>query len=158
ITEPYLAQAARWPSSGRHIMAQYDAASIIVYQAYRPAIGRFAATHGYFGGELSLTRMGWIKPGFLWMRYRWGGGTQSGQEAVLAIRLQRTAVDTILAEAVHSHFMSEVYGDEAAWRAALERSSVRLQWDPDHDPAGKPLERRAIQLGLRGEALQRYSR
>lgn len=28
-----------------------------------------------------------------------------------------------------------------------------MQWDPDHDPYGKKLERRAIQLGLKGNAL-----
>lgn len=28
--------------------------SIVVYQAYRPAIGHFAAEHGYFGGEFKL--------------------------------------------------------------------------------------------------------
>jgi len=37
-------------------------------------------------------------------------------------------------------------------------SQVRLQWDPDHDPSGAPLERRAIQLGLRGEALPKYAK
>ena len=35
---------------------------------------------------------------------------------------------------------------------------MRLQWDPDHDPSGAKVERRAIQLGLRGEALARYAR
>jgi len=39
---------------------------------------------------------------------------------------------------------------------SVATSDVRLQWDPDHDPAGRPLERRAIQLGLRGNALHRY--
>jgi hypothetical protein len=32
-----------------------------------------------------------------------------------------------------------------------------MQWDPDHDPSGTKLERRAIQLGLRGEILQAFS-
>ncbi len=35
---------------------------------------------------------------------------------------------------------------------------MRLQWDPDHGPTGGSLERRAIQLGLQGEALRRYSK
>jgi hypothetical protein len=35
---------------------------------------------------------------------------------------------------------------------------VRLQWDPDHSPTGEKLERRAIQLGLRGGALARYAK
>jgi hypothetical protein len=34
---------------------------------------------------------------------------------------------------------------------------VRLQWDPDHHPSGAKLERRAIQLGLRGAALESFA-
>jgi hypothetical protein len=37
-------------------------------------------------------------------------------------------------------------------------SDVRLQWDPDHGPSGNPVERRAIQLGLRGDILARYAK
>ena len=69
-TTPYVVQQATWPAEGRHILAQYDGQSVIVYQAYRPSIGNFAAQHGYFGGEFSFTRMSWIKPNFLWMMYR----------------------------------------------------------------------------------------
>lgn len=57
---------------------------------------------------------------------------------------------------MHSSFVREVYGDEAAWKQAVKRSSVRLQWDPDHGPRGNKLERRAIQIGLRGPEVQRY--
>lgn len=64
ITEAYLTQLARWPKSGQHILAQYDDSSVVVYQAYRPSIGHFAAQHGYFGGGFSFSRMSWIKPGF----------------------------------------------------------------------------------------------
>ena len=35
---------------------------------------------------------------------------------------------------------------------------MRLQWDPDHGPSGAPLERRAIQLGLRGPVVEKYVR
>ena len=31
ITEPYLAQEERWPKQGRHILAQFDAESVVVY-------------------------------------------------------------------------------------------------------------------------------
>jgi hypothetical protein len=41
VTEPYLVQVSRWPASGRHILAQFDDESVIVYQAYRPGIGHF---------------------------------------------------------------------------------------------------------------------
>jgi len=158
LTEPYLTQHPRRPRAGRHILAQYDASSVIVYQAYRPEIGHFAALHGYFGGEFSLTRMSWIKPNFLWMMYRSGWGTKSGQEVTLAIRLQRSAFDTILAQAVASSFTPVKYATPAAWQQALAASSVRLQWDPDHDPSGAPLRRRAIQLGLSGETLANFAR
>jgi hypothetical protein len=157
-TETYGENVERLPSTGRHIIAQYDDESIIVYQAYRPTIGHFAAEHGFFGGEFSLNRMSWIKPNFLWMMYRSGWGTKSGQKVVLAIRLHRAAFDHILSLAVHSSFVESVYGTQAQWKNALSTSSVRLQWDPDHDPAGGQLERRAIQLGLRGEVLRQYSK
>lgn len=158
ITEPYLTQLARWPQTGRHILAQYDEESIIVYQAYRPAIGRFAAKHGYFGGEFSLSRMSWIKPGFLWMMYRSGWASKPGQEVILAVRLKRSAFDDILSQAVHSTYTQEVYGTAEAWKQAVESSCVRLQWDPDHDPSGAKVERRALQLGLRGAVLAHYAR
>jgi hypothetical protein len=72
ITEPYLAQAGRWPATGRHILAQYDDRTVVVYQAYRPEIGHFAAKNGYFGGAFSLNRMSWIKPNFFSWLSDWG--------------------------------------------------------------------------------------
>jgi len=155
-TEAYRSQTARWPQAGRHILAQYDATTVVVYQAYAPEIGRFAAEHGRFGGPFSYERMSWIKPNFLWMMYRSDWGTKRDQEITLAVRLRRDAFDLILAEAVHSAHLPEVYGSEAAWKARLAHAQVRLQWDPDHAPGGAKLERRAIQLGLRGDFLRRY--
>jgi len=157
-SESYRSQAARWPKTGRHILAQYDATTVVVYQAYMPAIGRFAAEHGFFGGPFSYERMSWIKPNFLWMMYRSGWGEKSDQEITLAVRLRRDAFDAILSEAVHSSYVPEVYESEAAWKGRVARSQVRLQWDPDHGPSGAKLERRAIQLGLRGDFLRRYGR
>jgi Domain of unknown function (DUF4291) len=155
--EPYLAQKDRWPATGQVILAQYDDDSIVVYQAYSPAIGHFAAKHGYFGGDFKLSRMTWIKPNFLWMMYRSGWGTKENQEVTLAIRLQRSAFDSILAQAVHSQYIPEIYQDQAAWNRAVKNSDVRLQWDPDHSPTGGKLTRRAIQLGLQGETAIKYA-
>src|SRR6187401_1352050 len=142
-TENYLSQLKRWPATGRHILAQFDHETVVVYQAYRPAIGFFAAQNKCFGGEFSFSRMSWIKPNFLWMMYRSGWGTKVGQEVTLAVRLRRDAFDEILRLAVHSSFTPEVYGTHEAWRRAVVGSDVRLQRDPDHDPAGSPVERRA---------------
>jgi Domain of unknown function (DUF4291) len=158
ITEPYRTQEACWPRTGRHILAQYDADSIVVYQAYKPAIGHFARKHGYFGGEFSFDRMSWIKANFLWMMYRSGWGTKEGQEVTLAVRIRRNAFDDILRAATHATFVPEVYPSHADWQESVAKSAVRLQWDPDHHPSGARCERRAIQLGLRGDMLARYAR
>ncbi|HEX8913474.1 MAG TPA: DUF4291 domain-containing protein [Humisphaera sp.] len=155
--EQHETQKARWPRTGRHILAQFDADSVVVYQAYRPEVGRWAVDHQQFGGPWSFNRMSWVKPNFLWMMYRSGWGTKPDQEVTLAVRLRRPAFDAILAAAVHSSFAPHAYPTEAAWTAAVADSEVRLQWDPDHSPAGGPLERRAIQLGLRGDVLRRYA-
>jgi hypothetical protein len=158
ITTIYTEQILRLPKSGRHIIAQFDDEGVIVYQAYRQTIGEFAATHGCFGGEFSLNRMSWIKPNFLWMMYRSGWGQKEGQEVVLAVKIKREAFDTILAAAVCSGYESDLYPTEKDWKHAVNRSDVRLQWDPDHNPTGGKLTRKAIQLGLRGDTLAAYAR
>jgi hypothetical protein len=158
LTEAYHAQQPHWPAEGKHILAQYDETSIIVYQAYRPHIGHYAASHGYFGGGFSLERMSWIKTNFLWMMYRNGWGCKENQEVTLAVRLQRAAFDELLRQAVPSTYQRHLYTSEAEWKEAIQNSQVRQQWDPDHDPSGRPMARRAIQLGLRSKALALYAR
>lgn len=157
LLEPYTTQVPSWPHEGRHILAAYDKENIVVYQAYRPEIGLFAAAHQRFGGEFSFSRMSWIKPNFLWMMYRSGWGTKEGQEVTLAVTIPRSLFDEILAQTVPSSFDVHRYASIEEWRAALAASEVRLQWDPDHAPDGKPQARRAIQLGLRGTMLRRYA-
>jgi len=153
---PYIEQAAHWPASGRHILAQYDDSTIIVYQAYGPAIGLFAIEHQCLGGEFKYRRMSWIKPNFLWMMYRSGWGVKPGQEITLAFRIPRPFFESVLAQAVPSTYDPELYPDKKAWKVDVARSDVRLQWDPDHHPSGKREPRRAIQLGLRREVLRDF--
>lgn len=155
---PYRQQKPEWPRSGHHILAQYDDSSLVVYQAYHPSIGLFAAQNGYFGGGFSYNRMSWCKPNFLWMMYRSGWGTKPNQEITLAIRLKRAAFDGFLAQAVPSSHDPNLYKSRSEWSRMVQTSEVRLQWDPDHSPSGGPLERRAIQIGLRGSALRAYGR
>lgn len=149
--EYYEKQKQRWPENGKHIMAQFDDKSIIVYQSYRPEIGNFAAKHQYFGGAFSYSRMSWIKPNFLWMMYRNGWGVKEGQEITLAIRLKRSFFDDILKNAFPSSNYIGLESNEFSKR--VKYTNVRLQWDPDHSPYGGKLERRAIQLGLRNDFL-----
>ncbi len=159
LTERYVNQAGVWPRSGRHILAQADAEGVIVYQAYKPSIGRYAVDYGYFGGEeFSYSRMSWIKTSFLWMMYRSAWGTKPGQEVTLAIRISRKFFDDLLAQAVESSFSLGQYSTQEEWQKAIHASSVRLQWDPDHHPSGAPLERRALQLGLRGQYLEKFGK
>src|SRR5262245_42726192 len=139
----YLDQVRDWPQSGRHILAQFDSDSIYVYQAYRPSIAEFAIKNQRFGGEFSFSRMSWIKPNFLWMMYRSGWATKEGQEHILAVRLRRTFFDELLRLAIPSSFSPQRFATPEEWQKAVASSDVRVQWDPDHDALGKPLEWRA---------------
>lgn len=157
ITEHWNDQQNQIPHSGQHILAQHTAETIVVYQAYMPAIAEYAVNHQQFGGpDFSFGRMSWIKPNFLWMMYRCGWCEKQNQERVLAITITRTLFDEILFQAAHSSFNSSVYASHDEWKKALAEKPVRLQWDPDHDPHGKPLTRRAIQLGLKDDVLQTF--
>jgi hypothetical protein len=145
-------------ANGRQILAQFDDDTINVYQAYCPRIGKFAVANGHFGGDFSYSRMSWIKPNFLWMMYRSQWGQAEGQEVVLAVRLKRHFFDSLLAKAVPSSFNADYFANHDEWTAAVARSDVRLQWDPDHLPTGEKCGRRAIQLGLRGPTLAAYGK
>lgn len=158
ILESYSEQIKVWPKDGRHILAQFDAESVIVYQAYHPSIATFAIERKTFGQDFSYARMSWVKTNFLWMMYRSGWGTKENQEVTLALRVRREFFDSLLATAVPSSWDPEQYATESDWSMAVQKSSVRLQWDPDHDPSGAPRERRAIQLGLRGKTLEAFGR
>lgn len=153
----YTEQLKEWPEKGHHIMAQYNDEEIIVYQSYRPSKGNFAVRNQYFGGDFKYTRMTWIKPNFLWMMYRNGWGTKEGQEVVLAVHLKREAFERYISKAVYSNFQEDLYPSLEDWKTEVKNSSVRLQWDPDHDPYGAKIERRAIQIGVRDEEIVNYA-
>jgi hypothetical protein len=155
-TRRYGEQLLDWPTEGRVVLAQYDEGSVVVYQAYRVSIAEHAVAHQSFGGpDFSYSRMSWVKTNFLWMMYRSGWATKPGQERVLALRLRRPYFDGLLAAAVWSSHRPED-GTREEWSASGKRSDVRLQWDPDHDPSGAPVARRAIQLGIRGPTLEGF--
>lgn len=157
--EPYLTYAKRLPSEGRHIIAYQTDEEVVVYQAYNHAIADYAVANQEFGGSaFSFQRMSWIKPNFLWMMYRCGWAQKENQERVLAIYLRKEDWESILQQAVFSSFQAEVYGTEANWKTKLKASEVRLQWDPDHDPYGAKLNRKAIQIGMKGATLRRFGK
>ena len=154
-TKLYKEQLKQWPQSGKCILAQYTDDYVVVYQAYKKSIGRFAAENQYFGGDFSFSRMSWIKTNFLWMMYRSGWGTKESQETTLAIYLKREYFETLLNNAYPSTNIHGLTKDQ--WDKQIAETNVRLQWDPDHDPHGAKQERKAIQLGLRKEYLKPFS-
>jgi len=156
--ENYNKQQVHLPTEGQHIIAQTDEKTITVYQAFNPQISRYAIKNQRFGGNhYSMTRMTWIKPNFMWMMYRAGWATKPNQECILAIKITLDGFREILRQAVHSSFIPEIYGDREHWKTRLANSDVRLQWDPDHNPTGEKLTRKAIQLGLRGEIFHKLN-
>ncbi len=147
------------PQAGRHILAQTRGDNIIVYQAFNAKICQYAVENQQFGGpDYKFSRMSWIKPNFLWMMYRSGWAQKdANQNRILAIEISQENFRKILARAVDGHYNKEkATVSQENWKKALAESEVRLQWDPDHDPHGGKKERRAIQLGLRGETLKQF--
>lgn len=144
----YRLQLTHWPKIGRVILAQFDDDSVVVYQAFNNKIADAALVANNFHVDevikagYNTDRMTWIKTNFLWMMYRSGWASKPSQERILAITMTRKGFDEILLNA-----------------AIRGKGSVRIQWDPDHNPDGSKVPlRRAIQLGLRNEMLQRFSR
>jgi hypothetical protein len=156
-TEHYIDSVKRLPANGQHILANQTDDNIVVYQAYNPAIADFAIKNQRLGGPaFSFSRMSWIKPNFLWMMYRCGWAEKENQKRVLAFTISKVAFEDLLKKAVFSSFDPCYYSSHEQWRMELDLKEVRLQWDPDHDPFGNKLNRRAIQLGLKASALQSF--
>jgi hypothetical protein len=140
----------------RIVMANYNDKTVRVYQAYNHTIAEQALKLGTFGSSFKMERMTWIKPSFLWMMYRASWGTKPGQERILAIDIDRAGFDEILTNVVLSSFDNDIYGTYEWWQEKLQTSAVRCQWDPDRDIHGNPIGRRAIQLGLSGNMVDKY--
>ena len=158
-TNKYINYEREVPSNGFHILAQQTETDILVYQAFNHQIANFAVKNQCFGGNhYSYSRMSWIKPNFLWMMYRCGWGTKVNQERILGIWLKKTDFDIILSQAVYSSFQSDIYTTHDNWKSELSQKEVRLQWDPDHDIYGQKLERRAIQIGMKGKILKEFGK
>lgn len=158
-TEKYLHSCEILPQAGLHIVGHQRENEIVVYQAYKASIAAWAVAHQELGGpEYGYHRMSWIKPNFLWMMYRCGWAEKVNQERVLALWIRTSLLEGILDEAVLSSFEPGAYSDRESWQRDLDEKEVRMQWDPDHDPHGGKLSRRAIQLGLKGEMLARFGK
>lgn len=103
-----------------------------------------------------MDRMTWIKPSFLWMMYRTGWATKVNQDKILAIDIKREGFDYMCRNAVLSSYDNKIYQSYDEWKVLLKNTEVRCQWDPERDIFGKPLDRRSIQLGIKGEMVEKY--
>ncbi|HSA48826.1 MAG TPA: DUF4291 domain-containing protein [Yinghuangia sp.] len=128
----------------REIRADFDADSIVVYQAYPTRIADAALRAGRFVEPFSFGRMTWIKPSYLWLMHRSNWARKSGQERILAVRVTRAGWEHALARGVLT----------SAAPDAVAGAQVHVQWDPERSLRGAALNHYSIQVGV-GRALIR---
>ncbi|BCM91237.1 hypothetical protein IAD21_03101 [Abditibacteriota bacterium] len=107
------------------IRADFDAASIVVYQAYNDAIADAALKAHRFVAPFSLGRMTWIKPSFLWLMHRSNWGQKNGQTRILKVRLSRAGWDEALSLGVLTSYEAGVHLNAEAWRREIIRQTRR---------------------------------
>lgn len=139
-------------ADARTLWAQHDRETVLVFQAYRPEIGRAAVAAGTLAVPgFALTRATWIKPGYLWMMHRSDWARSEGQEVVLGLVVARAWFEAVLGRAeLSTHAAPEPGG------AARRATDVVVQWDPDWGPRHQRQPWRAIQIGLRPDAVPGY--
>ncbi|MER6915156.1 DUF4291 domain-containing protein [Streptomyces sp. NPDC000594] len=131
----------------RQIRAQYDNRTIVIHQAYSPAVADAALKAGRFVPPFSFGRMTWIKPSFLWLMHRSNWARKPGQERILAVRITREGWEEALSRAV----LTTSHPD------AVERASVHVQWDPERSPRGAALNHYSIQVGIGRDLIRDYA-
>ncbi|MFD8085797.1 DUF4291 domain-containing protein [Kitasatospora sp. NPDC059722] len=120
------------------IRADHDERTIVLYQAYAPAVADPALAAGRFVAPFSFRRMTWIKPSFRWLMHRSNWARKPGQTRVLAVRITREGWEEALARAV----LTTAHPDEVAGAA------VHVQWDPERTLRGGALNHYSIQVGV----------
>lgn len=156
-TTPYYTYERGLPQQDNYILGQTNNNNIIVYQAFNNRIADYAIKNQIFGGQdYSFSRMTWIKPNFLWMMHRSGWAEKENQNRILAIEITKQGFIELLQEGVLTSFDNN-YESEQTWREKLNNSDVRIQWDPDHNPIGEKLKRRAVQIGIKLKVLEKFN-
>ncbi len=137
----------------KEVFAKYDKTTIRVYQAYCQEIAEEAVKLQHFGEHYNFHRMTWVKPSFLWMMYRSNWGTKKNQEFVLALDIDQKSFMQLLRQAV---LTSPETSSGMDWEKAFSETAVYCQWDTDRGINGNPLQRAAIQIGLKEHILQDF--
>src|SRR5436190_20786490 len=115
----------------REIRADFDRDTIVVYQAYPSVIADAALRAQRFVPPFSFHRMTWIKPSFLWLMHRSNWGQKSGQERILAVRIDRGGWEKALSLGVLTSFSPGVFASPAEWAEKFAQAKVHVQWDPE---------------------------
>lgn len=147
------------PSSGRHLLACYDAETVTVFAAHSHEIGAYAVQHGEFGGSAwasdRTTRFRLSLPRVMARSER---GMREGKTKVLGITIRRERFDSALRQAVHwREFPDGLYQTKGQWRLATRYSQVVMDWAPDSAPDGSDLERYTVRFGVRAHLLKSFS-
>jgi hypothetical protein len=138
------------------IRANYDANTIVMYQAYSSAIATPALKNQKFVSPFSFNRMTWIKPSFLWLMHRSNWGRKANQECILAVRITRAGWEEALSLGVLTSYEPSVHSSVSDWRKQFETAPVHVQWDPERSLKGADLQVDSIQVGLSRQVIRRF--
>lgn len=138
------------------IRADFDASTIVMYQAYAKAIALPALKAQKFVQPFSLNRMTWIKPSFLWLMYRSNWGRKPNQEYILRVRITRKGWEEALSLGVLTSYEPSGHKSPDDWREQFADAAVHVQWDPERSIKGADLQIDSIQVGLSRHVIQRF--
>jgi hypothetical protein len=143
---------------GKHyeVRADYDAETIVMYQAYSLQVAQPALQNQKFVSPFSFNRMTWIKPSFLWLMHRSNWGTKSNQECILAVRITRSGWEEALSLGVLTSYESSVHRSVDDWRKQFKDAIVHVQWDPERSLKGADLQVDSIQVGLSRSIIRKF--
>lgn len=140
----------------REVRADYDADTIVVYQAYGAAIAEPAIAHGRFVSPFSFKRMTWIKPSFLWLMHRSNWGSKNGQDRTLRVRISREGWEKALELGVLTSPDGSVFSDAQKWETDFKAARAHVQWDTERSLRGAALDYQSIQVGLTRHVIQEF--
>ncbi len=138
------------------IRANYDADTIVMYQAYGKVIAEPALKQQTFISPFSFNRMTWIKPSFLWLIHRSNWGRKSNQDYILAVRIKRSGWEKALSLGVLTSYEKSVHTNVVDWREKFDNASVHVQWDPERSLKGTDLQIESIQVGLSRHIIREF--
>ncbi|CAM9808749.1 unnamed protein product, partial [Choristocarpus tenellus] len=152
-----------WPSQGNQLLCQHDRDTVVLFRTCCEHLGPHIVSTGCFLGnscyEKDSTRMMWFNTSFLVQMHRSAWGTKKVKEILLAIRVRRSFFQKCLAQAVYTFEVTSPSPTRSRKGSNARASDcVRLHWEPDRLPSGeKHRRRRVVQLGLKGDWLQRIA-